>query len=513
MDWRQAGRRLFANAPWARKVDRGSVDASPAVAQQREAMSGLGAGMLIDQDESQWQRLTGGKGQRMTKRDLTPLQQDRVLEIAWYLWEQNPLARRLIGLMTDLVVGEGVTVHAKDPKLQEQIDLTWHHRVNQLAARHRPFYSALSLNGELILPAVRNPITGRAIIGYIDPYQVQEVIPDPENVLIPDIIRLKPSAGEVVGKSLKVIRENPESELLEGEVFFFPINNLPNSSRGRSDFLPLADWLDVYDQYLFAEVERVNLLSNWVWDLNIKGATKEQIRERLREFPAPKPGAIFGHNENETLEARTPSLQAADRSEVSQVLRTHIAGAMGFPTTYLGDSGGSTRSTIEGQNDVMMKTPVSRQKEYQAFLKNIVLYSIQGAVTANPVLFRGLEIDAFQVEMPEIAAKDVARVGGVVANVMSAMDTGLANGTISKRAAVVTQCAVIKHLGVDLDPSEVLDEAEQEKADQQAVADEKQAALAKANAARIGGSELPADIVAAMANRGKPAPPVPPTVQ
>jgi hypothetical protein len=44
------------------------------------------------------------------------------------------------------------------------------------------------------------------------------------------------------------------------------------------------------------------------------------------------------------------------------MLRVHIAGAFGFPLSYLGEMD-SNRATIEGQNDILLKTPARRQKE------------------------------------------------------------------------------------------------------------------------------------------------------
>jgi hypothetical protein len=84
------------------------------LAERREAakeaigMGSFGAGLGLDPDDYKYRRLTGNTGQQ--RRDLTPLQQDRMLEICWYLWEQNAFARRLITLMTDLILADGVTV-------------------------------------------------------------------------------------------------------------------------------------------------------------------------------------------------------------------------------------------------------------------------------------------------------------------------------------------------------------------------------------------------------------------
>jgi hypothetical protein len=451
--------------------------------------------MGIDSDEYTYRRLTGNaKGQR---RDLAPVAQDRMIEIAYYLWEQNALAKRLITLMTDLIIGEGVSVEAMDQRNQEVVTLTWNHRENKLKERIRAFHNALCLNGELILPVATNPINGVPRLGFIDPYQVATVQTLPDNVLVPDILVLKPSTatGGTDGQQLKIIRENPETGRLEGEVFFFSINTLPNGLRGRSDLNALADWLDLYDQYLFGEVERLHLLSSFVWDYQIEGADDKKIQEKLRAFPKPKPGEVFAHNEKEKLEAQTPDLKAQDRSEVSRILRVHIAGSMGYPLSYLGDID-SNRATIEGQNDIVMKTPAARQKEFAAFIDQIVRFSIESAQATSPALFRDVN-QGYKIVMPEISAKDISRAGATLAQVMSGMDTALNNKTMSKRAAILIQTAIVKHLGVVLDPVDMQKEIDEEGEEAQAKADELQTAVAAARAK---------DALAAARN---PNPPIP----
>lgn len=471
--------------PMAALVERREA-ATVAVAGRGQALREAGAMNIgaagfqsIDPDDYQYRRLSG----KQQKRDLTPIQQDRMLEIAWFLWEQNPFARRLITLMTDLVVGEGVTVKAVDPVIQDVLAKTWDHPTNKLNSRLRSLYNSGTLNGELILPVSVNDITGRPVLGFIDPWQVQKIETVPDNVLVPDYVVLKadPASGETSGRRLKIVREDPATGWMEGEVFYWAINALPNSSRGRSDLMPLADWLDLYDQYLFSEVERLNLLSAFVWDYKIEGATPDQIKEKLASFPTPRPGSVFGHNEKETLEARTPDLKAQDRSEVARMLRVHIGGSAGFPLSYLGETD-SNRATIEGQNDVLMKTPAARQKELAGLLHQIATFAVQQAARKNPALFRGVQDPTITVAMPEIAVKDVSRAGTVLSGVAAAMDTAMANKTMSRKAATEVICAVIAHLGVELKPQDVLDQIQVDGEEDAAAADDMQAAVAAARA-------------------------------
>jgi hypothetical protein len=441
----------------------------------QEAMISLNLGQGIDTDDNLYRRLTTGT--KLHTRDLTPLSHDRQLEVAWWLFEQNPFAHRLITLMTDLIVGDGVMVEvlADDPRIQEVV-----HRFftrNQLGQYIRSFYMSNALNGELVMPVAVNPVSGIPVLGFLDSAQVKQVVPIPDNILILDKLVLKgTTAGE--GQTLNIIRENPVTGKLEGDVFYHRINALPNSLRGRSDLMPLADWLDLYDQFMFAEVERLNLLSCFAWDYEITGANSDaEVQAKVRKMPKLKPGQVFGHNEKEKLTPVAPDLKATDRSEVARMLRVHIAGSMGFPVSYLGDID-SNRATIEGQNDVMLKTPAARQKEFGGFLDLMVRFVIEQTTGKNPVLFRDAK-PTYRITMPEIQAKDVARVGTVLASVATAMDTALSNRTTSRKLAVRVITTLVKQLGIDADPAAIAAEIEEDEQERQDTQDLLQQDLAR----------------------------------
>lgn len=457
---------------------------------KREALTLSPMAGMIDADDNSFRRLSSGA--KFRRRDLTPMAQDRMLEIAWYLWEQNPFARRLITCMTDLVVGEGVGVEADNAKILEAARNIWNHPINRMGERAREFHDSLSLNGEIILPIAVNDVTGVPRLGFIDPYQIADVEPLPDNIMVPDVIVLKKQPDQAEPTRIQIVHENPLTGELEGDAFYFAINKLPNSLRGRSDLLALADWLDLFDQYMFAEVERVRLLSAFVWDLEIKDGTSESIRERLAEIGTPQSGTVFGRNQNETLTALSPSLNATDRTETARLLTIHIAGSLGMPISWFGWQD-SNRATIEGQNDVAMKTPAARQKQFGGFLNTILRFGIEKQRSANRVLFRtaegrDLENDEFAVVMPEIAAKDVSRVSGALAQVVSALDAAMQNRTMSRRVATVIQLALTKHLGsgFDFKADDVMSEADADAEERQANQDDLMSKMAAAAGSAAG---------------------------
>lgn len=434
-----------------------------------------------DPDEHLYRRVTNGV--RVHHRDLTPLQQERMLQVAWYLFEQNGLAKRLITLMTDLVVGGGITVEAEDERLQEVIDNALTGTGKYLQSKAREFHNALMVSGELCLPVAVNPVSGALTMGYIDPAQIKAIIPQPGNVLVPQFVVLKGDTGTGQdGQRLTVVHENPMTGRLKGEVFLKGINKLPNSFRGRSDLLPHADWVDQYDQFMLAFVEQIYLQTAFIWDYTVEGADQPTIEAKLKKLGNPKPGTVFGHNEKESLEARTPDLKAGDRSAAGRMLLTHIVGTFGYPLSYFGFTD-SNHATIEGQNDVMMRTPQARQIEFREFLEQPIRFAIEQATSTNPALFRQAKT-GFKVRMPEIQAKDVSRVGQVLAQVVSALDTAMANKTASRPLATTTLTSLLKQLGIEADPIEVMQQADDEAEARDALADQIAQGVARDRAQR-----------------------------
>ena len=89
---------------------------------------------------------------------------------------------------------------------------------------------------------------------------------------------------------------------------------MTNSPRGRSSYLSVADWLDVYEQFLFDYSDKWPQFNSFVWDMKVEGGDNSAIQEQLNNF-SKKSGSVFGHNEKVSLNAITPDLKSADAAE------------------------------------------------------------------------------------------------------------------------------------------------------------------------------------------------------
>ena len=266
-------------------------------------------------------------GPMLAARDLNPSVQARMQQVAYYLYLVNPLAHRIVEYIKGYVVGDGVTVESEDPAAQRVIDTFWNDTVNAMDQSLPEFVKELSIFGEQCWLVTVNPLNGKARIGYMDPAEIEaiewgELGEEGFAVQVPVAVVRRRAPGEKESRRLRIIRrdENPDSPdygRLTGECFYFAINKARTASRGISDLFAITDYLDGYDKLLFGLIDRVGFANAFIWDVQLKGATEEQIQEWLKEQRPPKPGSVRAHNEQVEWKTVSPSLHSQDFNEAA----------------------------------------------------------------------------------------------------------------------------------------------------------------------------------------------------
>jgi hypothetical protein len=421
----------------------------------REALPGGGG---IDADEHLYRKLTGN-----ISKDLSPIKQERVLQIAYHLYDTNPLAHRICELTKDFVVGEGITYEAKDIRVKQLLDEFWNDPVNLWDLKQHQKALELGLYGEQCYTVAVNEYDGRVRLGYIDPLQIDEVITDPDNCEIITGIKLKGTADRP-GRTLSVVQldEDPQSDTygyLVGECFFFKVNSVSNSSRGRSDLLSLADWLSGYDEFLFNRLDRAALINAFVWDITLKGLTQEEIERWLQNTPPPKPGSIRAHNENVQYQAVVPKLEAHDATNEARMMRNHILGGAGFPEHWFAEGGNVNRATAAEMSEPTIKRLSTRQRYFRYMLEHIFRFCIDQALIHRR-LPREAELE-FSVIMPEISLKDISALTASLKRVSDALQVAEDQGWVSRRTAARLFGVLAARLGVDIDVERELADREE----------------------------------------------------
>lgn len=427
-------------------------------------------GATVDADDDQWRKLTGDGS-----RDLAPMTQARMQKVAQFLWEQNLLGNRLIELPVAYLLAEGVRLTVKDEDNQKLLNAFWTDPINSMDIKLEKKVRELALFGEQCYPAFVNEHDGMVRLGYLDPARIATVVTDPDNPEQPiGVVTTKNKLG--VARRYRVIINGPEDVFTEktqairatfsdGDAFYFSVNELSSGTRGRSDLLAQADWLDAYDQFMFGELERYGHLRAFIWDVTMKGATPDEVVKRAKEIMAPRPGSVRVHNDSEVWAAESPDLQAVDTSEGARLFRNHVLGGATMPETWYGGGGDVNRATAAEMHEPTFKIYSMRQRRWKYILESIGRYvllkaSETGSSSAKPDW--GDAKWQVQAAFPEIASKDTTKYAAALQQVVVACVAAIAGQLMTRDYAVQIIGAVAGRLGVEVDPDEELTKAEAE---------------------------------------------------
>ena len=418
----------------------------------------------IDNDEHLYRRLTGA-----SHRDLLPVKHSRMLEIAHYLAQTNPFAQWLLNTTRDFICGEGLTITAVDPRIQEVLDLFWDDPINRMALTWPEMIRELGLFGEQCWPLFVNEQTGLMRLASVDPSAIREVVHDPDNAREPIGVILRDSAGQP-GKRLRILKNGADEDLfaptalrlrqetfIDGDCFYYAINKASSSeTRGISDLFALADWLDGYEQLLWNTQERSGFLNAFCWDWTLDGADDEYIQEfKRKNATAPKPGSSVVHNEKVHLAAVTPDLKAADNEITARLARNQILGASGFPEHWYGGGGDVNRATASEMGIPTIKRLQSRQRFAKHILHDILSMQIHEAQARQGSL-RSADGD-FEIEFPRIDTTDLQQAATALKDIAAAALVAETNGWVTKEQAARLFAVTAALTGVEID----LDDFEQ----------------------------------------------------
>jgi len=404
---------------------------------------------------------------RLSTRDLTPTTQTRMQQIAYYLWVTNPLAQRLVELVTDFVAGEGISLKAEDEQVQAVLDAYWADPVNARDENLPREISELSIFGEQLCVLASNPVSGAVRLGYVDPHWIEsveyaslEALPG-RAVAMPIAVNLTRVAGEREQKRLALIHrdEDPYSPTygqLIGEAMYFAVNRARAASRGISDLFASADMIDAHESTLWALVNRAEKIGSYIFDIELQGMTEQQIAEWLKKNGKPPgPGAVRAHNERVKWTLPSYQVGAGDSGETARGVRVHVLGSRGVPEHWYGSGADANLATATAQGEPIIKMLGRRARYVKAMEQAKGEYAIDRKIAAG-VLAESLN-RKFQVVMPELSVRDLVKASSALAQIAAAV-AGLQGAEVmDRRTAARAVAAVLPQIGVDgVDPDEMM---------------------------------------------------------
>lgn len=395
-------------------------------------------------------------------RDIAPLAQDYMFELAYYLYDSSGLVKRFVRDTKNFVLGEGVTFTVENDDEQKSAEKWlkdfWDDPVNALDLRMEKRIEFLGLLGEQCWPVWVNPVNGRVRLSYIDPANIDEVFSNPEWPEIPVSVKLKGTAGRA-GATLSVIR--PDSDLrkstynrMVGDCFFWSINNPPNSHRGRSDLIQSFDFINSLEENLFDEGDRIRQIKAFIWDVMIQGANQDELQEFLRVNKAPKPGSIRAHNEKVTWQAIAPDLKMQDARSYFDFMKEYLAGCQNRPASWIGSGGKAYKTEADLMGEPTMKDLGSRQRLVKYMLQYVLQFVLDQAILKGSLREENGKPLRPVVNMPEMATKDLTPVVTALFQFSQALTLAQTSGWITEETATRLFLTVAQRVGLEVDAAE-----------------------------------------------------------
>lgn len=392
---------------------------------------------------------------RISERDikgLDMLTRDKQLKIVFNLYLTNPFAKTIIDTINDFIFGDGFTydievdgdiAKSKIKQVKKILDDFW--KNNKMDLRLEKKGIDLSLNGMLILPVFVNNHGGEVRLGFVDPKNLDRVITNGMNVEEIQALRLKGLTNNG-SKELKVININEtaiKSEtygMLDGECFFFSINNVSNQPEGISDLLVSADMVDMLGQLLFNILKHSEMSYRVDEHVILTGFKDDEIKQWKLQNPRPKSGARYVTNEKVQINAITPDIKANNSAEIVRLFKNIVLLSKRMPEMWFADGGNTNLATAVEQGTAIFKMLKSKQQYWIYILEEILTFVLhqayihkkEGLSLSKDEILNKIKI---RINVPEFEVKNLDKVSDSVNKIADFLSKGMEKSWISEETA------------------------------------------------------------------------------
>lgn len=424
-------------------------------------------------DEKGWRRLSSSVAQDLlTRRGLT-----EIAARAWLYYAAVPLIRRAVRLKTYYVWGQGVTVNARDEKVQELIQALMDDEGNQAVLfsnqAHAEREREVELEGNVFFTLFTAPATGRVQVRRIPPNEITDIITSPDDVIERRYYRREwsqhvfdevsgtwsPSAQVAwypdfrfqppVAQRPALIADRPVH--WDSPVMHVRTDSLGESPWGFPEVYTALDWARAYKEFLEDWASIAKSLSRFAWKSTTKRGMVSSVRKQIEDN---RTGA--GSATRAAAGAAWVSGQASDGSnavdlepipktgatidaESGRPLAMMVGTALDLPYTLLmgdADLGNlATAKTLDRPTELAMQ---ARRSLWESVIRGVLGYAVEASVKAPLGPLRGAWVqdgnrqvvtlpkdadDTIDVDWPSILEHDLLQF-------VTAITTGYESGTL-----------------------------------------------------------------------------------
>lgn len=349
----------------------------------------------------------------LARGDWAALQRD-----ALDAWRTNPLARRLVSLVTAYTVGDGIRLSSTHAQFDSFL------RAFQAQATPGGIESDLAdwsdelcRCGELFLALFPDTATGMSLVRAIPAQAIDEI-----RWLEGDYrteLAYRDISGGVGAEHWWRSPAHPEVGWDEPVLLHFAVNRPVGALRGESDLAPILPWLRRYSRWLEDRVRLNASVRAFLWVVNAPARVRAQLAEQFRQ--PPEAGTVILADENERWSAVSPNLHATDSAADGRAIRWMIAaGGPGTALLDLGEGEDSNLATGQVMQEQKRRFLRRRQRVLVQMLSHLALtaYARHAALTGAPA---AVTSDDLTVDAPDISPEDNAQLAQAAQAMVAAL--------------------------------------------------------------------------------------------
>lgn len=342
------------------------------------------------------------------ERDRLPHDREEGLRMALEAWRVNPLARRVVSLTTQYVVGGGLRLRADSSASHDFLQGWWRHRLNQLSMRVYEWCDELTRSGELFL-LISTDAAGMSYVRAVPAGQIKDVRAA-ENDLQQEVGYAQAADGYFdEGRVWPAYDEHADDRAPDGSfppvMLHYAVNRPVGALHGESDLVPLLRWLARYASWL-EDRARLNRFRNaFMYVVKSRYASEQERYARQQALTAapPGPGSILVTDESETWDVIHPKLDSHEAGEDGLAIKKMVAAGAGLPLHFLAEPESSTRATAESAGGPTYRHFEQRQEFFCWLIADLARAVLRRRAMVDPTVNPEAGI---QVTGADLSARD-----------------------------------------------------------------------------------------------------------
>jgi hypothetical protein len=281
---------------------------------------------------------------------------------------KNPMAKSIINITTDFVLGDGILIGARHRRMQRFLRHFWNHRLNFMDQRLQPMSDELARAGDLFIVLFRNQEDGMSYVRFVTKEQIVRIV-TADNDWETEI-EYHQVTEDPLNPVVWLSPQHPKAADSDAVMLHYYINRPIGASFGEGDLDTVIPWLLRYSRMLEDRVRLHWSLRSFLWFVTVP-TSKVDAKQSEYQTP-PQPGSIVVKDDAEEWDVKTPNLHAVDARHDMQAVR-HMVDAVGFPPHWRGEGGDANLATASAMQ-LRPERHLRRRQNYLVFILQDVIW-------------------------------------------------------------------------------------------------------------------------------------------